>query len=118
MSTHNLQLSDELASFVAARVSSGQYPDASAVVNAALHLLEREQSEYDDKMAALKAAIQEGLDSGVAEGDVFAQLSDDVDQLAVLRTAIQKGIDSGIAKPGVFERVRQKYSLPQRETCA
>ena len=74
MSTHNLQLSDELASFVTARVASGQYPDASAVVNAALRLLERAQREYDDKMAALKAAITEGDASPDAEGDVFEKI--------------------------------------------
>jgi antitoxin ParD1/3/4 len=82
MSIHNLQLSDELANFVAARVASGEYPDASAVVSSALRLLEREQREYDEKMVALRAAIQEGLDSGVAEGDVFAELFTYIDELA------------------------------------
>jgi Arc/MetJ-type ribon-helix-helix transcriptional regulator len=43
-------------------------------VRAALRTLEREERVFEAKLAALRAAIDEGDASGVAEGDVFAQV--------------------------------------------
>jgi len=43
-------------------------------VRAALRTLEREERVYEAKVEALRAAIDEGDRSGVAEGDVFAQV--------------------------------------------
>lgn len=74
MPTRNVNLTNELDRFVATRVESGRYENASEVVRAALRTLEREETEYETKLAALRAAIDEGLASGVAEGDVFAQI--------------------------------------------
>ena len=37
----------------------------------ALRIMEREEREFEEKMTALKAAIAEGLASGVAEPGVF-----------------------------------------------
>ena len=48
--------------FVASTVSQGRYKNASEVICAGLRLLEEEES----RIATLKSAIQEGLDSGVA----------------------------------------------------
>jgi Arc/MetJ-type ribon-helix-helix transcriptional regulator len=39
-----------------------------------LRTLEREEQEYEAKLAALRAAIDEGDASGVAEGDVFKRV--------------------------------------------
>jgi hypothetical protein len=39
-----------------------------------LRTLEREEREYEAKLAALRAAIDEGDASGVAEGDVFGRV--------------------------------------------
>jgi hypothetical protein len=36
--------------------------------------LEREEQQYEAKLAALRAAIDEGDASGVAKGDVFARV--------------------------------------------
>jgi hypothetical protein len=36
--------------------------------------LEREEREYEAKLAALRAAIDEGDSSGIADGDVFARV--------------------------------------------
>jgi len=36
--------------------------------------LEREEREYEAKLAALRAAIDDGDTSGVAEGDVFGRV--------------------------------------------
>jgi antitoxin ParD1/3/4 len=74
MPTRNVNLTDELDRFVASRVKSGQYANASEVVRSALRLLERDEREYEEKMAALRTAIQEGLDSGDAEPGVFERI--------------------------------------------
>ena len=74
MPTRNVNLTDELDRFVLAKVESGRYENASEVVRAALRTLEREEQEYEAKLAALKTAIDEGDSSGVAEGNSFARV--------------------------------------------
>ena len=74
MPTRNVNLTDELDRFVLAKVASGRYENASEVVRAALRTLEREEQQYQAKLAALRAAIDEGDASGVAAGDVFARV--------------------------------------------
>jgi antitoxin ParD1/3/4 len=74
MPTRNVNLTEELDSFVLSKVESGRYENASEVVRTALRLLEREEQEYEAKIAALRAAIDEGDASGIAEGDVFARV--------------------------------------------
>jgi antitoxin ParD1/3/4 len=74
MPTRNVNLTDELDRFVLKKVKTGRYENASEVVRAALRTLEREELEYEAKLAALRTAIDEGDASGVAEGDVFARV--------------------------------------------
>lgn len=74
MPTRNINLTPELDRFIAAKIEHGRYENASEVVRAALRGLEREENEYDLKMAALLQAIDEGDASGIAEGDVFARV--------------------------------------------
>jgi antitoxin ParD1/3/4 len=74
MPTRNVNLTDELDRFVLKKVKTGRYENASEVVRAALRTLEREELEYDAKLAALRAVIDEGDASGAAEGDVFARV--------------------------------------------
>jgi antitoxin ParD1/3/4 len=74
MPTRNVNLTGELDRFVLKKVKSGRYENASEVVRAALRTLEREEREYEAKLATLRAAIDEGDASGVAEGDVFARV--------------------------------------------
>ena len=74
MPTRNVNLTDELDRFVLEEVKMGRYENASEVVRAALRTLEREEQEYEAKMAALRAAIDEGDSSGVADGNVFARV--------------------------------------------
>lgn len=76
MPTRNVNLTDELDRFVRTKVQSGRYENASEVVRAALRTLEREEQEYEAKLAGLRAAIDEGDASGIAEGDVFARIRD------------------------------------------
>lgn len=56
-------LDDRAEKFVEEQVSSGRFASASDVVRAALELME----ERDAKLAILRDAIQEGLDSGEAK---------------------------------------------------
>jgi antitoxin ParD1/3/4 len=79
MPTRNVNLTDELDRFVATTIKSGRYENASEVVRAALRTLEREEREYEVKLAALRAAIDEGDASGIAEGDVFARIRERLD---------------------------------------
>jgi antitoxin ParD1/3/4 len=74
MPTRNVNLTQELDSFLLSRVQSGRYENASEVVRAALRTLEREERVYEAKLQVLRAAIDEGDRSGLAEGDVFAQV--------------------------------------------
>jgi antitoxin ParD1/3/4 len=73
MPTRNVNLTDELDRFVLAKVESGRYENASEVVRAALRTLEREEQQHEAKLTALRAAVDEGDASGIAEGNVFAR---------------------------------------------
>ncbi len=74
MPTRNVNLTDELDRFVATKIESGRYENASEVVRAALRTLEREEQEHEAKLAALRVAIDEGDASGVAEGEPFQRV--------------------------------------------
>jgi antitoxin ParD1/3/4 len=72
--TRNVNLTEELDRFVLKKVKTGRYENASEVVRAALRTLEREEQEYDAKLAVLRAAIDEGDASGIAEDGVFERV--------------------------------------------
>ena len=74
MPTRNVNLTDELDRFVLTKVESGRYENASEVVRTALRTLEREDQQYEAKLAGLRAAIDDGDASGIAEGDPFARV--------------------------------------------
>jgi len=74
MPTRNVNLTPELDRYVLARVQSGRFENASEVVRAALRSLEREERIFEAKLEELRAAIDIGDASGIAEGDVFAQV--------------------------------------------
>ncbi len=74
MPTRNVNLTKELDRFIARSVKRGRYANASEVMRSALRLLEREEREDEEKLKALRKAIQEGLDSGVAEPGVFDRI--------------------------------------------
>lgn len=63
-------------------MEGGLYANASEVMRTALRLLEREEREYEEKLAALRLAIDEGLNSGDAEEGVFERLYAYIDELA------------------------------------
>jgi antitoxin ParD1/3/4 len=62
MKNTSISLGDYFDQFVQTQVSAGRYKNVSEVIRAALRLLENEES----KVVALRKAIQEGIDSGIA----------------------------------------------------
>ncbi len=59
----SVSLGNYFESFVDTTVSEGRFKNASEVIRAGLRLLEEEEN----KLAALKKAINEGIESGIAE---------------------------------------------------
>lgn len=59
----SVTLGNHFEDFVQNRISAGRYKNMSEVIRAGLRLLEEEE----DKVIALRHAIQEGIDSGIAE---------------------------------------------------
>ena len=62
MKNTSVSLGNYFDEFVQGQVSAGRYKNVSEVIRAGLRLLENEES----KASALRNAIQEGIDSGVA----------------------------------------------------
>lgn len=60
----SISLGDHFEEFVDNRVSTGRFKNASEVIRAGLRLL----GEEENKVSALKKAIIEGFESGVAKG--------------------------------------------------
>jgi antitoxin ParD1/3/4 len=71
MPTRNVNLTDELDRFVLAKIESGRYENASEVVCAALRTLEREEQQFEARLAVLQAEIDKGDASGGEEGSAF-----------------------------------------------
>ncbi len=58
----SISLGDYFEQFVQTQITAGRYKNVSEVIRAGLRLLENEES----KVIALKNAIKEGIDSGIA----------------------------------------------------
>ena len=58
----SISLGNYFDSFIQSKISAGRYKNASEVVRAGLRLLEEEEN----KIIALRDAIQSGIESGIA----------------------------------------------------
>ena len=67
MSNINVNLTPYLKQWVEGKVSSGRYNNVSEVVREALRLMEDHEREREAKLLNLRAAIDEGIDSGEPE---------------------------------------------------
>ena len=63
MKTTSVALGPHFEEFIQASITSGRYNNASEVVRSGLRLLE----DQEQKIAALRAAIEEGMNSGFVE---------------------------------------------------
>jgi antitoxin ParD1/3/4 len=70
----NISLTEELANFIKSKVAGGRYSSSSEVVREALRLMEKVEREDTEKLALLRAAWKEGIDSGDAGELDFALL--------------------------------------------
>lgn len=68
MPTRNVVITQHQAELIDRLVASGRYQNASEVLRAGLRMLERDDADHAAKLAALRAAVQEGLDA-VEAGD-------------------------------------------------
>lgn len=59
----SISLGNHFESFIEHAINGGRFNNASEVVRAGLRLLEEEEN----KVIALRKAIQEGIDSGIAK---------------------------------------------------
>jgi len=59
----SVEIGDELGQFIDYQIKSGRYASASEMVRAGLRYLQNEET----KMAVLRAAVMEGLESGSAQ---------------------------------------------------
>lgn len=59
----SISLGNHFENFIESTVNNGRFNNASEVVRAGLRLLEDEEN----KITSLRQAIQEGIDSGIAE---------------------------------------------------
>jgi antitoxin ParD1/3/4 len=62
MRNTSVSLGSYFEKFVEKKIAQGRYKNASEVIRSGLRLLEAEEN----RIAALKNALQEGLDSGIA----------------------------------------------------
>ena len=63
MKTTSVALGPHFEDFIQTSILSGRYNNASEVVRSGLRLLE----DQEQKMAALRSAIEEGMNSGIVE---------------------------------------------------
>lgn len=63
MKTTSVALGSYFEDFIKAQISLGHYNNASEVIRAGLRLLADDES----RIVALKSAIEEGINSGIAE---------------------------------------------------
>ena len=58
----SISIGNYFDTFIKSRISEGRYKNASEVIRAGLRLLEEEEN----RIIALREAIQEGIESGIA----------------------------------------------------
>jgi antitoxin ParD1/3/4 len=74
MPTRNINLTQQMDRFVDAKIRSGQYANASEVIRAGLRALEQGEKEDRAKLEAIRSAVLEGEESGLADGDVIGEV--------------------------------------------
>ena len=81
MPSRNVNLTDELDSFVLAKVKSGRYENSSEVVRAALRTLEREERQFEAKLAAGSEGLPPNRLATVLYEDLAADPAGEIERL-------------------------------------
>jgi putative addiction module CopG family antidote len=74
MPIRTFDIPEELDQFISQSIANGRYRDADELMTAALLNLRCEENDYQEKFSSLKAAIEEGLNGDIVEGDIFEQV--------------------------------------------
>jgi antitoxin ParD1/3/4 len=84
MPTRNVNLTPQMDKFVDSKIRSGRFANASEVVRAGLRALEQSEREDKARLEAIRAAVAAGEESGVAEGDVMAEMRERIRRRALV----------------------------------
>jgi antitoxin ParD1/3/4 len=76
--------------FIASLIESGRYSTASEIIRDGLRMIEEREQDREAKLKWLRAAIQEGLDSGPAEEFDPKTLAEEVKARGRQRLAAEK----------------------------
>jgi len=74
MPTRNINLTPKMNRYVAAKIRSGCFANASEVLRAGLRALEQGEKEDLARLEAIRGAVLAGEESGIAEGDVLKEV--------------------------------------------
>ena len=75
MPTRNINLTERFDSFLTRQIEGGRFKNASEVVRAALHLLERQEREEEAKLEALRRDARAG--TAAYERGEYTPIADD-----------------------------------------
>lgn len=122
MPTRDINLTPETDKFVdlITKIQSGQYANASEVLRARLRALEGDEREEQAKLEGLRAAVQAGEDSGIAEDGVSDRLLERIRQRSTCAwlAASCDGQHSHLIKkrlsPMKVEAYRTRFAGPSR----
>ena len=78
MATMNISVTDQMRAWVEAQVGEGRYATASDC----LRDLVRERMDYEEKLSALKIAVQQGFDSGMSDQSWQEAIAEARDRIA------------------------------------
>lgn len=84
----HISLTPKLEKMIRDKVESGDYNNASEVVREALRLMAAEEAEYQAKLQSLRALLEAGERSGIAENFSIENLQAELD-----REAEEEGLD-------------------------
>jgi antitoxin ParD1/3/4 len=84
MPTRNINLTPQMDKFVDARIRNGKYANASEVLRAGLRALEQREREDQARLETLRAALEAGEASGIADADIIGEVRERIRRRAMV----------------------------------